>query len=209
MPTTVGGMLGGYPQISRVDLQGSANFLAKLRREHPTLSTSSSAPTKLLSRGVDCGAGIGRVTAGLLSNVCKIVDVVEPVAKFAEEAEMGGKGAVGHVYVSGLEDWRPKERYELIWNQWCLGYLKDEQLVNYLRRCKEVITADGWIVIKENMSTSADGEDLYDELDSSVTRTNEKFQQLFKEADFRLVRTEVQKGFPRGLFPVRLYALRR
>ena len=121
---------------------------------------------------------------------------------------MNGKGVVGNVSVSGLEDWRPEERYELIWNQWCVGYLKDEQLVDYLRRCKEVLTADGWIVLKENISTNADKEDIYDEMDSSVTRTNEKFQQLFKEADVRLVKTEIQKGFPKGLYPVRLYALR-
>lgn len=208
IPTTVDGMLGGYPQISRVDLKGSANFLAKLQREHPTRSSSTSKPTKLLSRGADCGAGIGRVTAGLLSTICEIVDVVEPVDKFAQEAKMNGKGVVGNVYVSGLEDWRPEERYELIWNQWCVGYLKDEQLVDYLRRCKEVLTADGWIVLKENISTNADKEDIYDEMDSSVTRTNEKFQQLFKEADVRLVKTEIQKGFPKGLYPVRLYALR-
>ena len=207
--TTVDGMLGGYPQISRIDLRGSANFLAKTRREHP--SSISSTGNEHLRRAVDCGGGIGRVTAGFLSTICEIVDVVEPVEKFAQEAKvakMSGRGAVGNVYVTGLESWQPEERYDLIWNQWCIGHLTDKQLVEYLERCKEAVTMDGLIVLKENMSTNVDGEDVFDETDSSVTRTHAKFQELFKEADVRLVRTEIQTGFPKDLYPVRMYALR-
>ncbi|KAK4697431.1 protein N-terminal methyltransferase, partial [Lecanoromycetidae sp. Uapishka_2] len=203
--TTVDGMLGGYPEISRIDLKGSANFLAKLRREHPSPAQGS------LRRGVDCGAGIGRVTAGFLSTVCDVVDVVEPVEKFAKEVKgvkMAGKGEVGKVHVVGLEAWEPEERYDLVWNQWCLGHLTDRQLVSYLERCKKVVTEDGWIIIKENMSTNVDGEDVFDETDSSVTRTNEKFKQLFREAGINCVKTELQRGFPKELLPVRFYALK-
>ncbi|MCJ1453432.1 Alpha N-terminal protein methyltransferase 1 [Mycoblastus sanguinarius] len=206
IPTTVDGMLGGYPELSRTDLKGSANFLAKLRREHPSPSSDG-----LLQRGVDCGTGIGRVTAGFLSRVCEVVDIVEPVEKFAQEvkkAELAGDGSVGKVYITGLEGWDPEHRYDLIWNQWCLGYLTDKQLVAYLERCKKAVTIDGWIIFKENMSTDPDGKDTFDETDSSVTRTDQKFKQLFKEADVRLIKTEIQKGFPKGLYPVRFYALK-
>lgn len=207
---TVNGMLGGYPQISRIisriDLKGSANFLAKLRRQHP-----SSTGDGTLHRGVDCGAGIGRIMAWLLSTVCDIIDIVEPINKFAQEAkaaEIVGKGTLGEIYVTGLENWKPEQRYDLIWNQWCMGHLTDQQLVAYLVRCKDALTVDGWIIVKENMSTNPEGEDVFDKTDSSVTRTHQKFQQLFKEADIRLVKTEIQKGFPKGLYPVRLYALK-
>lgn len=135
---------------------------------------------------------------------------MEPVESFAREvrdAEMAGKGQVGEVFVTGLQDWSPKCRYGLIWNQWCLGHLTDEQLVAYLRRCKDAVTADGWIVVKENMSTDLELEDIFDETDSSVTRTDAKFTQLFQDAGLRLMKTEIQKGFPKGLYPVRLYAL--
>lgn len=205
IPTTVTGMLGGLPQFSRIDLRGSATFLAKLRREHPCPT-----PGKTLPRGVDCGAGIGRITAGFLSTVCDVVDVVEPIEKFAQEAKgakMSGQGAVGQVFVTGLEDWRPVERYDLIWVQWCVGHLTDRQSVGFLRRCKEVVNVGGWIVVKENLSTDLEGKDVYDEVDSSVTRTDGKFRGLFKEAGVRVVKTEVQKGFPKYLLPVRLYAL--
>jgi protein N-terminal methyltransferase len=45
----VNGMLGGFPYISKVDLQGSKNFLAKLGIGGKT--------EKKVGRAVDCGAG--------------------------------------------------------------------------------------------------------------------------------------------------------
>lgn len=45
----VNGMLGGFPYISRVDLQGSKNFLAKL-------GVGGKNKGKI-ERAVDCGAG--------------------------------------------------------------------------------------------------------------------------------------------------------
>jgi len=45
----VSGMLGGFPYISKVDLQGSKNFLAKL-------GVGGKAGGKV-ERAVDCGAG--------------------------------------------------------------------------------------------------------------------------------------------------------
>ncbi len=202
---SVNGMLGGHPQVSRIDLRGSANFLAKLQRQCGIASEHRN-----MSRGVDCGAGIGRVTAGFLSKVCEVVDVVEPIQKFAEvakETKMAGRGRVGDIFVKGLEDWDPNGQYDLIWNQWCLGHLTDKQLVAYLARCKKAVVNGGWIVVKENMSTDRNGEDMFDEVDSSVTRTDGKFRKLFEEAGLKIIKTELQTGFPKGLFPVRFYAL--
>jgi protein N-terminal methyltransferase len=60
-------------------------------------------------------------------------------------------------------------KYDLIWNQWCLGHLTDAQLVEYLARCSSILKEGGFIVVKENLST---GEaDVFDEVDSSVTRS--------------------------------------
>lgn len=76
-----------------------------------------------------------------------------------------------HVFNVGLEDWEPVDdvQYDLIWTQWCVGHLTDEQLVAYLERCKATLKPDGgFIVIKENLSTS--GSDAFDPVDSSVTR---------------------------------------
>ncbi|KAI9817386.1 MAG: Alpha N-terminal protein methyltransferase 1 [Thelocarpon impressellum] len=208
----VNGMLGGYPQISRVDLQGSANFLAKLRRQ-----SSFSAARTALVRGVDCGAGIGRVTLGFLAKVCDVVDMVEPVDKFVHELREGGglttlrgAGKIGDVVMAGLEDWRPNPGvYDLMWNQWCLGHLTDAQLVAYLQRSAAALRKGGWVVVKENLSNTPDGSDIFDELDNSVTRADDKFRKLFQGAGLDVVRTELQSGFPKGLglYPVRQYAL--
>jgi protein N-terminal methyltransferase len=218
------GMLGGYPQTSRIDLQGSSNFLTKLRR-------SKTQPTKQplppLKRVADCGAGVGRITKDFLLNVSSTVDVVEPVKKFTDELVQGlgsgewagdgdagakpGRGQVGKVINLGLQDWRPDAGvYDVIWNQWCLGHLTDAQLVDYFLRCKEGLVKEdaAWIVVKENMSTDARKQDIFDDEDSSVTRSDDKFRALFKEARLKIVATELQKGFPKELFPVRIYALK-
>ncbi|TKA32539.1 hypothetical protein B0A50_01647 [Salinomyces thailandicus] len=201
---TVNGVLGGYPQVSRIDLQGSGNFLAKLRRQSKHFSAD-----KKLRRAVDCGAGIGRITEGLLRNVAETVDIVEPVKSFTDQAN--GKAGVGEIYNVGLEAWHPEKEgrgpYDLIWNQWCLGQLTDAQLVDYLKRLPAVLSEGGWIVVKENLSNDAAGNDIFDEVDSSVSRTDTKFRNLFEDAGLRLLSTELQKGFPKGLFPVRVYAL--
>ncbi|KAJ5812018.1 hypothetical protein N7474_008319 [Penicillium riverlandense] len=204
----VNGMLGGFPQISRIDLRGSASFLAKVRRLVPAIPSTGALPL-----GVDCGAGIGRVTEGFLSNVCEVVDVVEPVENFSRvvrEGPLKKAGKVGEIFVVGLESWVPRKQYDLVWNQWCLGHLTDAQLVAYLVRCREALSDGGVIVVKENMSTASHGQDVYDELDSSVTRTDDKFRMLFKEAGLNLIKSEEQAGFPPSLklFPVRFYALR-
>jgi protein N-terminal methyltransferase len=224
----VNGMLGGYPQTSRIDLQGSSNFLTKLRRGR---SQATKQPLPPLERVADCGAGIGRITKGLLLGVSKRVDVVEPVKKFTDELVQGlgngeyagdgeskeGKAQVGQVINLGLQDWIPEPgAYDLIWNQWCVGHLTDAQLVIYLKRCKQGLkeategenTSRSWIVVKENLSTDIHLNDIYDEEDSSVTRSDEKFRSLFQQAGLKIVATEQQKGMPKELFPVRIYALK-
>ncbi|KAG9677464.1 hypothetical protein KCU99_g1667, partial [Aureobasidium melanogenum] len=205
---SVTGMLGGFPQVSRIDLQQSTTFLAKLRRASKTHPTTSS-----LSRIVDCGAGIGRITLGLLSKVATVADIVEPVEKFTREISEGDdfkqlreQGKIGTIYNVGLEAWEPEHTYDVIWIQWCLGQCTDSQVNALFTRIQKHLSPGGWIVLKENLSNHQLGEDVYDETDSSVTRTDDKFRALFKEAGLKIVATELQRGFPKDLYPVRIYA---
>lgn len=242
----VNGMLGGYPQVSRIDLQGSKNFIAKVRRLSRISSTAEStsaivsasssgkapAPSsggvdnRGINRAVDCGAGIGRITTGLLLHIAHTVDVVEPVSKFTDVLSTtklkSDQGRLGTIFNVGLESWTPPtdHKYDIVWNQWCLGHLTDKQVVEYLRRVGRSLVGydnlgrhqpdeqQGWIMVKENLSTDAWGEDVFDDADSSVTRSDEKFRQLFEEAGLKIVRTDLQTGFPKSLFPVKMYALR-
>ncbi|CZT22635.1 related to putative methyltransferase [Ramularia collo-cygni] len=200
-PATVSGVLGGYPQVSRVDLQGSANFFGKLRRTSKHFPKTSGK----LTRAVDCGAGVGRITKGLLSEIAQVVDIVEPVKSFTDEVK--DEGCVGKIYNVGLEGWKPEYTYDLIWNQWCVGQLTDVQLVAYLKTLPAFLNEGGWIIVKENMSNHHLGEDVFDPDDSSVTRTDVKFRKIFEDAGLKLLATEVQKRFPKDLYPVRAYAL--
>lgn len=63
------------------------------------------------------------------------------------------------------------------------------------------------IVVKENVTSSGDVEE--DKEDASVTRSEEVLLSLLTgPAGLRLVREMKQPRFPKGLFPVRMYALR-
>lgn len=126
----------------------------------------SSKSYKLLTRS----GRIGRVTEGLLIPVSKNVDIVEPISKFTRSLQ--GKQGIRNIFNVGLEDWQPDGgcEYDLIWVQWCLGHLTDEQVVRFLTVSKAILKpTSGLIVVKEN-NTTTNGADHFDETDSSVTR---------------------------------------
>ncbi|ATY62914.1 DUF858 domain [Cordyceps militaris] len=188
------GMLGGIPtfkaysHISRMDIQASRAFLARL-------GIGLKANRALVKSAVDAGAGIGRITTNLLLHVADEVDVVEPVARFTEPLK-GTKG-VRQIYNVGLEEWQPIQgtQYDIIWTQWCLGYLTDPQILKYLEVCKTVLTPEsGLLIVKENVSSGL--EDLFDAADNSVTRLDERFRHLFAQANLRIVRTDEQPVRP-------------
>jgi protein N-terminal methyltransferase len=52
--STVNGMLGGFPEVSKIDILGSKSFLMKLR---PQMKDSVTNELPKERRGVDCGAG--------------------------------------------------------------------------------------------------------------------------------------------------------
>ncbi|KAK4224274.1 alpha-N-methyltransferase NTM1 [Podospora fimiseda] len=199
------GMLGGFPHISRVDLRGSRNFLAK-----HGFGSKPGSQQRVAKLALEGGAGIGRITQGLLlDGICEKVDVIEPVEKFT--AKLKETEGVRKVWNIGLEDWvaTEGEKYDLIWIQWCVGHLRDEQLVAFLKRCKGALVeeGDGLIVVKENNTTGM--RDEFDEVDSSVTRADASLRRIFKEAGLKLLRAELQSGFQaEGLLPVRMYALK-
>jgi protein N-terminal methyltransferase len=208
-------MLGGYPNVTTVDIAGSRSFLAKLRRLYP--SPSIPAPSTKLRLVADCGAGIGRITTNFLVNVAEHVHIVEPIKKFTDqlwknhqELFEGDDPVISQVVNTGLESWHPDERiaYDVIWNQWCVGHLTDKAFTAYLIRLIPALTKDGFIVVKENLSTQAFGEDIYDEIDSTVTRSDGKFRKVFEDAGLKIVRSELQRGMEKlGLYPVKMYAL--
>ncbi|PVF95605.1 hypothetical protein CPB86DRAFT_817043 [Serendipita vermifera] len=101
--------------------------------------------------------------------------------------------------------------FDVVWCQWCLGHLSDKQLVRFLKMAQRSLRENGIIVVKENCCPPAeDGEpdSVYDSDDSSLTRSHDAWLKLFQKARLTLVRQEIQRGFPAGLYEVRAYALR-
>jgi len=43
--------------------------------------------------------------------------------------------------------------------------------------------------------------------DWDLVRVDDKFRKIFQEAGMNIKRTELQKGMPKELYPVRIYAL--
>ena len=74
---TIDGMLGGFAAISPADLQDSKKLLQLIYK-------LENCPGK--NRGLDCGAGIGRITKNLLKRHLATVDLVEQNKNFIEAA---------------------------------------------------------------------------------------------------------------------------
>ncbi|KAI7867892.1 alpha-N-methyltransferase NTM1 [Mucor mucedo] len=203
---TVDGMLGGFSVVDPVDVKGSLKFIDEFIH----------GPQAVLTDGYacDCGAGIGRVTKNFLLQVpFQKVDLVEQAQVFCEQAEKEylveeiKEGKVGQVICQGLQDFQPqKGKYDLIWCQWVLGHLTDDHLVAFFKRCAEGLKENGLIGVKEN---NASGQALVDDEDSSITRPNDELKRLFKKAGLTLIKEDLQRGLPQGLFPVRMYMLKK
>ncbi|BGP22677.1 DUF858, methyltransferase-like family protein [Rhodotorula toruloides] len=110
-----------------------------------------------------------------------------------------------------------EEGYDLVMVQWCVGHLSDSELVGFLQRSRRALrqqangTCEGYIIVKENVCKDTDGNGagkIFDEDDSSITRSDKAFREVFERAGLTIVRREVQRGFPAELFPVVAYALR-
>lgn len=86
-----------------------------------------------------------------------------------------------------------------------IGYLKDDDFISFLQRCKKGLKQNGLIVIKDNIS-SADLE--IDHEDGSVTRPRTDLLNLFTKAQLELVAERKQYKFPKGLYEVKMFALR-
>ncbi|EIN07311.1 methyltransferase domain-containing protein [Punctularia strigosozonata HHB-11173 SS5] len=118
--------------------------------------------------------------------------------------------------------------FDVIWCQWCLGHLSDPELIQFLGRAVGALRdrnqAAGenpsCIVVKENLCRDF-GEDgveaesgkrgprtVFDEEDSSLTRSDLAWKAVFSAAGLTVVREQLQLGFPEGLYDVKIYVLR-
>ncbi|KAF9196338.1 hypothetical protein BGZ50_000740 [Haplosporangium sp. Z 11] len=183
----------------------TANKATSARKKLPLPGTG---PSHVL----DCGAGIGRVTKQVLIKAFDHVDLVENCATFVKQAKEEylkaeiASGRVGEVRCCGLQNvhfegtsW--EGRFDVIWCQWVLGHLTEEDLIAFFKRCQKGLKPGGLLIIKENNAKTGI---VIDEDDSSMTRSDLVWKDMFQKAGLRLLREEMQKGFPSGLFAVKI-----
>jgi protein N-terminal methyltransferase len=206
---TMDGVLGGYSHISDMDIEFSKTFLVNL---YPLDCPNTNSTTKWSGTvACECGAGIGRVSKGLLLPLgVSQCDLIESCEKLLMEAPVfiGEENAnICRFYCQGLQEWVPKEgtAYSIIWIQWVLCYLVDDDIVAFLRRCGKALAQDGVIILKENACV---GESfVLDKDDASVTRSLPYWLNLIHDAGLRVVKQDMQSNFPDELFPVPMFAL--
>lgn len=196
---TVDGVLGGYPETSGPDLRESRRFLELLQK---------TPGARRFERVLDCGAGIGRVTSGLLLDVFERVDLAEPNKKLIEAARAEITDPRAELFINeALQDVRPQaDRYDVIWAQWVLLYLPDDDLCQFLQRCRSAIRPGGFICVKENVVL--DGEWMVDKEDNSISRTDAQYKAIFDRAGLSLFHELKQACWPPDLVPVKMYALK-
>jgi aldose 1-epimerase len=97
-PPTVDGVLGGLGEVSDSDLAGSRRFLNELG-----LSATGTA--------CECGAGIGRVTKGLLLDFCQRCDLVESCSSLLRAAPdyIGNESYRCRFFCTELQNWEPQK----------------------------------------------------------------------------------------------------
>ncbi|KAJ1620660.1 AdoMet dependent proline di-methyltransferase-domain-containing protein [Pavlovales sp. CCMP2436] len=205
-PPTVSGMLGGLDQTHAPDVAGSLLFLARLGFAADVCAADGGG------RALDVGAGIGRVAQHVLLQRFGTVDLLEQDQRFLKQARAElPVGRVGACICAGLQAalLPPVARYLLVWVQWVLNYLTDDDLIEFLARAAASLnTADArsCVLVKETHVREGAAAWL-DTEDASLCRTRGHFEELFKRAGLRVRQSLQEVGMPRGMLPVRMWAL--
>jgi len=214
-PATDDGVLGGHADaVSAADVEQSEAFLRRVLGPARLDAAGGGRGPPLVA--ADCGAGVGRVSKDLLLRFFATVDIIEPSAHLLAAAKArladavkAGSGLVGQPRTflqSGLQAWAPPAAsYDVIWVQWALLYLTDADAVAFLRRAAGALKPGGVLVVKENIAASGF---VVDREDRSLTRSHPYMLDLGKAAGLTCVADARQRGFPAGLFGVRMYAWR-
>ncbi|GAY33855.1 hypothetical protein CUMW_008330 [Citrus unshiu] len=179
---SVDGVLGGFGNVNEVDIKGSEAFLQMLLSDRFPNARNNQHLVAL-----DCGSGIGRITKNLLIRYFNEVDLLEPVSHFLDAARESlapenhmapDMHKATNFFCVPLQDFTPETgRYDVIWVQWCIGHLTDDDFVSFFKRAKDLY----WI---KKIGASPD---LIFTLKNSFLGD--------------------QKGLPEELFAVKMYAL--
>mmetsp|Transcript_4065 Transcript_4065/g.6298 ORF Transcript_4065/g.6298 Transcript_4065/m.6298 type:complete len:273 (-) Transcript_4065:121-939(-) len=198
-PVTDDGVLGGYGHVTDADVKDSNAFLDEIL---------ASSNLKSFEKVADCGAGIGRVSKHLLLPRCANVDLVEQSPRLLQASAeyIGPDSSRTSCICTNLRDFTPEpDTYDLIWVQWVVGHLHDEDFILFFRNCARGLKPNGVIVLKDNCAD--DWTFVVDKTDSSVSRSSEYMKILFDFAGLKIALAKKQTDFPTELSSVYMFAL--
>ena len=193
-------MLGGFEALSPGDLAASSAFVARWY-----------APSTTTGLAIDVGAGIGRVTAGLLLHYFGRVSLLESNPVFTDRArELIDAARLATVFNMRFGDWKASstdERYDLVWIQWVVIYASDAELTAFLREAAKALRPGGHIGLKDNVLSEDNDAPEFDAQDHSVCRTLVHLERIFAAAGLRVVAREQQAELPAHIYPVWMWML--
>jgi protein N-terminal methyltransferase len=150
-------VLGNFGHLTNIDVKESKAFLLRVRKS--VQRNKRSARLRVL----DCGAGVGRTAEQLLAPLFDKVDLVEQDERFIAAARKRVPSRVaGKFYCTSLQQFEPTLAYSVIWIQWVLNYLTDDDLVAFFKRVAASLVTDGVLIVKENMLVKPDDDYKFD-----------------------------------------------
>lgn len=195
VPATIGGVLGGMDHIHDSDIRESNLFI-------------SAVPDVGRLRALDCGAGIGRISKFLLTPMFEKTDLLEPMEHMLVQAKKElPDDRVGEMILDSMEKAVLPHKYDVIVIQWVAIYLTDDHFAAFLKKCKDALLPNGFIFFKENTICTKTSF-LVDKEDSSLTRSDPHYKQIFAAGGVDCFAEAFQLDWPADLFPVKMYALR-
>ena len=205
---TLESVLGGWEDTNLPDIKCSNELLNGLILTKKLNNNSA----------LDCACGIGRVTQFVLCNFFNEIDLFEKDEKFVNKTKEIFKynKKVKNIFCCGIENFEFKRKYDLIWIQWTLENLEDNDLIPFLNKCKNNLNDNGIIVIKENYYYEDNNNNSehnkkfeYSKEDFSKQRLDIFYINLFINNGFKIIHYFINPNWPENIMPLIVYVLEK
>ena len=198
---TVSDMCGGFFDIHDYDIKST-----ELALQHLTNIGN-------IKSVLEVGSGIGRISTNLLYKYFENIDLLERKKEFLIKAKENceilhkkiGRTIFKEFYISSIEDFTFQKTYDMIFIQWVLEYLTDEDLDKFLLQSYKNLNHQGVILIKENVSNPRE----YITEEGSHIRERSFFEERFKMLNLQEIYSEKVDLGRTDLFDVHCWCLKK
>ena len=212
---TISGILNGYPESNKPDVEFS-NKLLNYIQDNNLLNNFDIV--------LDCACGIGRVTENVLINYFKKIDMFERENNFINYLNKKYKNNNNiNVFKNSLQNFNQNtkiicNKYNCIWIQWCLENLSKNDINKFLKKCEKILDKNGIIIIKENCindiknknnKNKNNNKKFFAEEDFSEIRTLNFYLNIIKKNKFKIIKYGINENWPKKLIPLYYFILKK